>query len=43
MIREILWLAIGNLGRRLAEWADRRGDRADRHVIELVREAWTSK
>ena len=39
----LLYLFIGNIARRVAEWADDRADRHERHIIDLYREAWTGR
>ncbi len=42
-MRALLLLMLANLGRRLTEWADDRGDRHDRHIIDLLRAVLTSR
>lgn len=39
----MIWLLLGNLARRVGEWADRQGDRGERHIIDVMRESWVVK
>jgi len=39
----MIYIFLGNLGRRLAEWADQQAEKKEantKHVIDLVRTAW---
>ncbi len=38
-----MYLFIANAARRVMEWAERRSDRRERHVIDMMRDAWVSK
>lgn len=39
----MIYLFIANLSRCLCEWAERRGDANERHVIDLMRASWVQK
>jgi hypothetical protein len=39
----MIYLFIGNLARRIAEWADAQADRHERHVVDLYRDAWVAR
>lgn len=36
-------LFLANLGRLLMEWAERKLDTHERHIIDVLRETWVSK
>lgn len=38
----MIYLLIANLARRMLEWAERRRDRHERHIVDLYLEAWVT-